>query len=278
MSFLRKRLENYHIFLDVDFIVFCEGGQKTIGAEDAVRQSAQEAVDSIYWSKRITLKVAQGSSFCCRPLGGKSAVFDAFEKVRYQRTETLLFCVDSDHEQVLRRHENDSRILYTAGYSIENDIIDPDSISGLVQHVRPTTESQRASRVSGNIYQALCDQTSRLCRFIFSDVCSNLTDRKGLLNDGFSRFIKPCSRSKPPEVDYSLLRERALNENSNPRPKFRFTTPLQISPMSSLNGHALFDLFFSLFSWYFRQEFGHAPPGNKHQVFGWLCSCWVPRG
>lgn len=104
-------ISSEYLFYGVDFVVYCEGLEQT---------GASASADELFWT---TVLQAQGVKCKCKSMGSKSNVLPIAEKIRSESISKTIAAMDRDYDDVfcdLILHPN---VLYTFGYSWENDVL-----------------------------------------------------------------------------------------------------------------------------------------------------------
>lgn len=270
MTFTRTKvgLKNYPMMLNVDVVAFCEGGGSNLDPElDDVR-STPVCCDTLYWQRKLERKLA-GKRVSVRAIGGKPAVLASFYKVQNQTTSGLYFCLDSDYDKLLKIHETDPRVLYTEGYSIENDIVTTPRLINLAARIEPTLTNKEAQEFAKEVSDLLKERLFLMRRFIIADISLLTLQRTRLFDGSLDRFI---DRSQDqPRIDYVKLRRRTRQLAQN-RPKMRLRAVVKPDPLKDLKGHCLFDLAYRIIKHVYRRKASAALPGNKLNTKKWLCA------
>lgn len=139
MTFLRTNsgLNNLHLFLAVDAVVYLEGGE-SLPKEEIENGKFNDASDDIrFWQSVFNI-------FCpekrCefRSIGSKEGVKNIAEKIINGHVENVIVAMDRDFDNINNKILKNKNIVYTYGYSWENDVWSSDvlinaycSITGL---------------------------------------------------------------------------------------------------------------------------------------------------
>jgi hypothetical protein len=155
MSFLRSPvgLSNLHLFLKVDSVVFVEGGEVSYSVEEVVSgQYGSEALDILFWQSVFsifctTLTVAIR---CC---GSKKTAKAIAAHVASGEITNVCVALDRDHDNRIGSLISAPRVLYTYGYSWENDTLHNEVICDLFYAMCPIPRDQTdvTSEVRGGL-------------------------------------------------------------------------------------------------------------------------------
>lgn len=111
--FLRTNngLSNRALFTDADYTMYVEGGGGVLGAGSS---------DVIFWGDVVrTLRPDLRISVVA--YGGKAELEIMAEKIRTEEVANTVVAMDSDFDELLKERKDHPCILYTYGYSWEND-------------------------------------------------------------------------------------------------------------------------------------------------------------
>ncbi len=118
-------LANYHLFLNTDKVVFCEGEDSSLGYSDPC-----STLDQAWWS--VVLEKRLGfDNFTIFPCGSKTQVLANLRLAMQGERETgqsarTFGCVDRDYDDFASDEfepEVRGRLYVTEGYEVENDLL-----------------------------------------------------------------------------------------------------------------------------------------------------------
>ncbi|MFV3127971.1 DUF4435 domain-containing protein [Niveispirillum sp. KHB5.9] len=123
---------NYSLFTGAEFIIYCEGGSASL-LEGEVDGGAYNACaeDVTFW-RTVIDKSAPGKTIKIKPLGSKSAVVSYAKTILNRGDKKVIFVLDRDWDDISGKWINDSRVIYTIGYSWENDVFFPGMIPMII--------------------------------------------------------------------------------------------------------------------------------------------------
>ena len=133
MAFIRTStgLNNQHLFHNVDYVVFVEGGESYTKLEIDQGKFNEESIDTIFWSK-IFDKYKTDSQFKFKAVGSKTAVLKVAEDIIDNNLTTIYAAMDQEFDTVLGKLYKHDNVLYTFGYSWENDVWNEQVIHSIV--------------------------------------------------------------------------------------------------------------------------------------------------
>ena len=133
MTFVRTStgLGNQHLFHDVDYVIFVEGGQSFTKVEIDQGLHNEESIDKVFWNK-ILDKYKADSKFKFKAIGSKTAVLQVAEDIVNNSLTTVYAAMDQEFDTILGKLYKHDNILYTFGYSWENDVWNENVIHNIV--------------------------------------------------------------------------------------------------------------------------------------------------
>lgn len=126
MSFMRTKsgIENQYKFHRVDFVVYIEGRSSECLSDDG----KEKYIDELFW-ETLFVKVCSNRTFLFKPLGSKTAVLPYANLVRDGQANNVIVCLDADYDRINATYICHHRVLYSRGYSIENDLVEISGVS-----------------------------------------------------------------------------------------------------------------------------------------------------
>jgi hypothetical protein len=125
-----------HKFLNVDKILFCEGGPMVRRDAQSLLGATPQTLDMIFWShvlKFLGIKKKIHIKSC----GSKSNVLAILRACASENTKTVIFAIDSDYQEFLQCPEIasfGSKLVRTYGYSWESDVINEEILLRIMRH------------------------------------------------------------------------------------------------------------------------------------------------
>jgi hypothetical protein len=158
MTFFRTSdgIRNLGLFVDSDAIVYIEG------AEGEIATGGSSAPDQRFWSMlwskhKPLLKVA------FKPLGSKNACIAMARHLESAQINNQFVCIDADFDHFVAPHTLQNKVIYSWGYSWENDII---TREGLMSALSVATVANVADPRIAEEIGAACARLERVGRWI----------------------------------------------------------------------------------------------------------------
>ncbi len=143
MSFTRtiSGLSNLHLFYDSDLIVFTEGGTQTFALDEIEEgKYSTNSVDIKFWKNIFEINgLEKKVSF--RAIGSKTASKSICEKIVNGEIHNTAVAKDRDLDEYVDTMFTSPFILYTKGYSWENDVFVKDLTCEQIKSMLLTAET-----------------------------------------------------------------------------------------------------------------------------------------
>jgi hypothetical protein len=114
-------LSNLHVFSGVDAIVFVEGGSSRSLQEVRSGQFESESSDIAFWQKCF-FELGPRMTLQFRAVGSKRTLVAIAREVASGKVTHVYVAMDRDFDHLLGHMINSPKVLYTFGYSWENDV------------------------------------------------------------------------------------------------------------------------------------------------------------
>lgn len=137
MSFTRTSsgLGNQFMFYNVDAIVFTEGGDVSWTFEDIRNNEFNEnSLDILFW-KKLFAQFKSELNIKFKAVGSKTTVKSIALEIQSNNLKTVIAAMDSEFDQLHGVCVNHPNVLYTHGYSWENDVWNQDLVISLLQNI-----------------------------------------------------------------------------------------------------------------------------------------------
>ncbi|ELX8407747.1 MULTISPECIES: hypothetical protein [Klebsiella] len=216
MSFSRTSsgLSNMAIFCGADFIVFTEGGSKSFTSEDALNGNFNTlSVDIKFWSA-VFKKYGFKKRVHFRALGSKTSAHDLALKAKNLEISNILVVRDSDLDVFLQGKIESPFVLYTYGYSWENDTWHKNSIISQIENFNMCLELPDGCLESVDMSLSTLDKYAR--RLLSLELIYRKNGLKFITECTGDQFIN--SRTKPILKPGPFLRLLRKNKGKIIRP------------------------------------------------------------
>lgn len=143
MSFVRTNsgLSNLHLFFGVDSVVFLEGGKSFSIDEIKSGQHTNASQDIRFWQSVFEIYRPK-QTFQFRSVGSKQCVNQIAKEVKEGAVTNIIVAMDRDFDNLNNAIIEANNVIYTYGYSWENDVWAEDSV---IDAIRALTGSCKTS-------------------------------------------------------------------------------------------------------------------------------------
>lgn len=132
-------LSNMALFCGADFVVFTEGGSTSYNINDVINGNFNtNSVDIKFWDIALR-KYGFNRSLHFRALGSKTCAEEIAIKVANSEISNVIVVRDSDLDVFLGLKIESPFVLYTYGYSWENDVWQKKSVQSQVEKLNTST-------------------------------------------------------------------------------------------------------------------------------------------
>ncbi len=134
MSFRRtlSGLSNEHLFHQTDVVVHVEGGDGLTSKYEAGETT--EAIDIPFW-RAVFRSFAPNVKAHFKAGGSKTALLPIANTLRNSAALSVAVCMDRDFEDEVAQFSNCPNVMFTWGYSWENDVCSPLTLCRVVGNV-----------------------------------------------------------------------------------------------------------------------------------------------
>lgn len=212
MTFRRTNsgISNYKHFYQTDFIVYVEGGRTSYTFEQVINKGkySNKSTDIAYW-KKLFDHYNFPKTIQFKAVGSKSTIKQIALKVKSKEIDNTIVVLDRDYCSFHSTLIQSRKILYTYGYSWENDIWTKYAILQFVDSISP----------SGSIDQDLKDKVEKyysdfsrqIRRIIFADIICTENGHSLIPKKSNERLLVG---QHEPVLDIQACRECLSNINS----------------------------------------------------------------
>lgn len=129
-------VQNRAIFLRVKYVIYTEGEHKG---------GLAQSVDQAFWT-RIMKIFRPDLGFTILAKGGKPEVLKFASYVIENDVRGTAIALDRDYDDLCNTIINDPRVVYTYGYSWENDVLCRKVCTGIIKHILFASAPRRTTR------------------------------------------------------------------------------------------------------------------------------------
>ncbi len=128
-------LNNQHLFYNVDFVIFLEGGNVSYTKSEVYSgKYHSETEDVIFWTKLFS-NFNKSKKLKFKSIGSKTTIKEISLDIVNGQLKTVLVAMDNEFDELLNKRIVHSNVYYTYGYSFENDIWNASVIKGVIEEL-----------------------------------------------------------------------------------------------------------------------------------------------
>lgn len=128
-------LNNMHLFYEVDFIVYVEGGTVSYTKEDICNGNYNSNTKDILFWESLFEVVANNIKVKFKSVGSKNTVKNIALDILKGNLNNTLVAMDKEFDCLLRNQIQHPKVLYTYGYSWENDVWNSEVIQIILEEL-----------------------------------------------------------------------------------------------------------------------------------------------
>lgn len=114
-------LASLHLFFRVDCVVYCEGGEQLSETQIFAGHGDEDTLDAYFW-RSIADYLQASRTYHFKSVGNKAMLKTIAHDVDRIGIHSVIVCMDRDYEWHCGRAIDNSHIVYSYGYSWENDV------------------------------------------------------------------------------------------------------------------------------------------------------------
>lgn len=128
-------LKNQHLFHDVDIIVFVEGGSQSFSKSEVYSGQYNSETDDIIFWRNIFTEFQKTKKIKFKSVGSKTTIKEIAIDIVNGSLKTVMVAMDNEFDEILKQRIEHESVLYTYGYSWENDVWNSQLIKAVVEEL-----------------------------------------------------------------------------------------------------------------------------------------------
>ncbi len=128
-------LNNQHLFYNVDFVIYLEGGKISFNNKEQVYEEncSSETLDIIFW-RYIFKHFKSEKKIKFKSIGSKFLIKEIANDIITGNISSVYVGMDNEFDEILNKRITHPNVLYTYGYSWENDVWNIETIKSLIEN------------------------------------------------------------------------------------------------------------------------------------------------
>src|ERR1051326_5308482 len=242
-------LSNLHIFVGVDAIVFVEGGSSQSVEQVLAGRFESKSDDVGFWQYCFS-ELEPNLRVQFRAVGSKPTLVTIAQGVASGLVTSVYVAMDRDFDNHLGHMIRAPRVLYTFGYSWENDVWKREVLEEVFYTLCPVC---RTTVVIGPITLAALDGFERTLRWpTYADFLC-VTHGISLLPRRGGQRVLSVSKSVPPSIERSAIRQCMRRAKAERTRAIRPAARVKTNPLVDCCGHLVSTFGHSLLGYLFRK-------------------------
>jgi len=228
-------LKNQYLFYNVDLIVFLEGGKISYNKEQVyLDKYTAETEDIIFW-KNIFSKFQSNKKIKFKSVGSKTTIKEIAFDIINGNIKTIIVAMDNEFDEILNQRIKHPNVLYTYGYSWENDVWNEKVIKTVIQEL--TAVSIDNNDIEANWLEFIEKMKLAVYAdgYLFKKQSSFFPRQTGYM------FCVDCNPVDIPSIKESEIERKILEKGITPRKAKLFGKKHSIDTTKYCFGHFLAD-------------------------------------
>ncbi len=225
-------LTNLHLFIGADVVIFVEGGQQSFTLDEVIDGSySHSSVDLKFWQGMFSIFLSDGRKCQFRAIGSKPTLKSIAGLIIKNQVFNVWVAMDRDHDYFHGELHIAPGVLYTHGYSWENDVCSPEVIEDVFWTLAQIARGSVPVRVEiESLFAQVCGQ---LQRAVYLDILIGFHGGSLLPRDKPDSMYKLMGQYGKPSVNREYL-SKLINQ-------LRLTYPRPILRSAAINLHVTRD-------------------------------------
>lgn len=231
---------NRNLFLGTDVILYTEGGNQ--------ESSSDESFDVLFWST-VLRKTRPELRVRIIPKGGKAQVFAAIQPFIGTTLNGVYAALDADYDALKGETVADTHVIYTYGYSFENDAMVRDALLRTFYVVCPRCPSDLD--IAPALDEALTAFVKKTYKLVLADYLASIQGISVIDRERPQKYISPRSHGSKPNIRLDLALCDIANARAVREGKFRhLPNCLKIEMPRDTVGHLYSDFCYRLMAYF----------------------------
>ena len=227
-------LANLHLFYRVDAIVFVEGGDPSCSLADIIDGVYDTVSQDIRFWSIILGAYAPLRRFQFRAIGSKLNLLALADYIAANSIANVLVCMDRDADDVTGTMRTSNAVLYTRGYSWENDVWIPSTVTAIFYDV--CVVAKTGLDVRAHIEEAFRHFSASIRGVIKADILLLQNGMDGINRSAIRSSLR-TSKHTAPSIDCGHLRRAIRERRKVVSDSICRTSTRPVKPLADCYGH-----------------------------------------
>lgn len=253
-------LNNQHLFHNVDLVVFVEGGDRCYTKSEIYTGSFNDETNDILFWKNIFQRFRNTEKIKFKSVGSKSTLKDIAFDIIDGNITTVMVAMDAEFDEVLHQKLEHSNIIYTRGYSWENDVWSEYVLQDIIQELSAVKVYSADLDVNFKKFLKHIKPAVIVDGYLFSKGQSLFKRPKGYMS------VIDCDPTDLPCVKRQVIGLAITNKGTNRGTAYSFARRKRINVRLHCFGHLLADYCFQVIMHYLKKRL-HLPGLHKEIIY-----------
>ncbi|HEX5155407.1 MAG TPA: hypothetical protein VFW07_28390 [Parafilimonas sp.] len=241
-------LTNQHLFHNVDLVVFLEGGHTCYTKAEVYSGSFNTESDDILFWKNIFQVFRPELKIKFKSIGSKTTIKDIAIDIIDGNIKTVMVAMDNEFDEIIGQRFNHNNILYTYGYSWENDIWSQHVIRDVIEELSAIEISSEDINKNFSEFLKKIKLAVYADGYLFSKNSSFFSRPKGFMN------VINCQPSDLPNVKSNTIELLITNKSIKKSTAYSFARRKSIDVKKYCYGHLLANYCFQVIMHYLKNR------------------------
>ena len=255
----KSGLKNQHFFHDVDLVVFLEGGSRNHSKTDVYSGSYNSGTNDIIFWRNIFDRLKPGKKIKYKSVGSKTTVRDIAMDVVDGKMKTVYVAMDSEFDELLSKKIVDTNVIYSYGYSWENDVWNETVIKEILKELSGITIAEKAIENNFKKFLNAIKLAVIADAYLFSKDLSFFPKTGGIL------FCVDCKPVDLPCIQKPVIEKKLKDNLLKKTTLYSFARKREIDPKKNCYGHFFADYCCQLILHYLQNRL--KLPGVQKAIF-----------
>lgn len=228
-------LNNQHLFYDVDFIVFLEGGSKSFSKLEVYGGQYNAETDDIIFWRNIFNEFQSDRKIKFKSVGSKSTIKDIVIDIVNGQLKTVIVAMDNEFDEILNQRIDHPNVFYTNGYSWENDAWNHQVIKAIIEELTAIKITNTDIEKTFNNFLKQIKIAVYADGYLFKKASSFFPRQGGLM------FCIECTPKDLPTIKPNEIKKRLEANSLNKSTLYAFGSRHSINTHKFCFGHLLAD-------------------------------------
>lgn len=228
-------IKNQHLFHDVDFVIFVEGGKKSFSKEEIYNGNYHSETEDIIFWKNIFEAFVNDKKLKFKSVGSKITIKEIAADIINNDIDTVLIAIDNEFDEPFNNRIEHPNIYYTNGYSWENDIWNDDLIKDIIEELS-------AVKITNNDIEENYSNFIKDLKFaVYADAYLFKKGDSFFKRQSGHLFCVLCNSVDLPSIKKDVIHSRIIEKNINKGTVYSFGNRYSINTAKHCFGHLLAD-------------------------------------